>query len=101
MLELTEQGRLRVQNEDRFRTLLDRLVKSGAVDDAVRQELAKGQCAYLTASYSRISGMPQSLAISSDIRGGFLDLKVDGDAAGRVERTTDELKRDVDDASKK
>ena len=101
VLELTEQGRLRVQNEDRFRTLLDRLVKSGAVDDAVRQELAKGQCAYLTASYSRISGMPQSLAISSDIRGGFLDLKVDGDAAGRVERTTDELKRDVDDASKK
>ena len=101
VLALTEEGRMRAQNEDRFRTLLSRLAKSGAVDDAVRQELAKGQKAYLTASYSRIRGMPQSLAISSDIRGGFLDMKVDGGAAGQVERTTDDLKREVDDASKK
>ena len=101
VLELTEQGRMRAQNEARFRTLLDRLAKSGAVDDAVRQELAKGQRAYLTASYSRIKGMPQSLAISSDIRGGFLDMKVDGNVADQVERTTEDLKRDVDNASKK
>ena len=76
------------------------LYVESAVDDAVRQELAKGQGAYLSASYSRLAGMPQSLTITSDIRGGFLDLKVDGNAAGQVERTTDELKRDVDDASK-
>ncbi len=101
VLELTEQGRMRAQNEARFRTLLDRLAKSGTVDDAVRQELAKGQRAYLSASYSRIRGMPQSLAISSDIRGGFLDMKVDGNVAGQVERTTEDLKREVDDASRK
>ena len=101
VLELTEQGRMRTQNEAHFRTLLNRLVKSGAVDDAVRLEIAKAQSTYLKASYSRIAGMPSTLTIGSDITGGFIDLKVDGSNAGAVRQTTDDLARESEKASKK
>lgn len=87
-LELTEEGRLRAKDEDGFRASLERTLKSGEVDDAVRREVAEGRKAYLSASFKRLSGMPETLAIGADVAAGVFDLEIDekGDGKKKEER---------------
>ena len=63
VLSLNEEGR-RIRKEDKyFDTLMDRIEKSGATDDAVRMIRARGYGKYLESSYTRIHGMPQVLSM--------------------------------------
>ncbi len=89
VLRLNEEGR-RIRKEDEyFDTLMDRIEKSGATDDAVRLLRARGYAKYLSSSYTRIHGMPQVLSMRDcDMPDFGLDPDKDGDG---VETTTDEL----------
>lgn len=60
-LSETEEGRRRRKDDAWFDELLARYRKSGAMDDFVRSEKAKGYAQYLSSSYTRIEGMPQTL----------------------------------------
>jgi hypothetical protein len=63
VLRENDEGR-RIRKEDRyFDTLMDRIEKSGATDDAVRMIRARGYGKYLASSYTRIEGMPQILSM--------------------------------------
>ena len=62
VLKENEEGR-RLRREDRhFDILMDRIEKSGATDDTVRTLRAEGYSKYLSASHTRIEGMPQVLS---------------------------------------
>ena len=63
VLRENDEGR-RIRKEDRyFDTLMDRIEKSGATDDAVRMIRARGYGKYLASSYTRIEGMPAILSM--------------------------------------
>lgn len=65
VLHENAEGR-RIRKEDRyFDTLMDRIEKSGATDDAVRMIRARGYGKYLSSSCTRIEGMPQVLSMSN------------------------------------
>lgn len=89
VLSLTEEGR-RIRKEDEyFDTLMDRIEKSGATDDAVRLLRARGYAKYLSSSYTRIHGMPQVLSMRDcDMPDFGLDPDKDGDG---VETPTNDL----------
>lgn len=63
VLRENDEGR-RIRKEDRyFDTLMDRIEKSGATDDAVRMIRTRGYGKYLSSSWTRIEGMPQILSM--------------------------------------
>lgn len=53
------EGRTLRKRDAYFSALMDRIAKSGATDDDVRLIKAKGYGAYLSASHTRIAGMPE------------------------------------------
>lgn len=62
VLREDEEGR-RIRKEDHhFDILMSRIEKSGATDDDVRHLKAEGYSKYLSASYTRLEGMPQVLS---------------------------------------
>lgn len=62
VLKEDDEGR-RIRKEDRyFDILMSRIEKSGATDDDVRLLRAEGYGRYLSASYTRLEGMPQVLS---------------------------------------
>lgn len=62
VLREDEEGR-RIRKEDHhFDILMSRIEKSGATDDDVRLLRAEGYNRYLSASYTRLEGMPQVLS---------------------------------------
>lgn len=83
VLRLNEEGR-RIRKEDEyFDTLMDRIEKSGATDDAVRLLRARGYAKYLSSSYTRIHGMPQVLSMRDcDMPDFGLNPDKEGDGVG-------------------
>ena len=63
MVQLVEnaEGRSLRKRDAYFAMLMDRIAKSGATDDEVHLIKAKGYGAYLSASHTRIAGMPKVL----------------------------------------
>ena len=64
-LALTAEGEAARKKDALFAATMDRMEKSGATDDLVRDLVAKGYGQYLTASHTRIEGMPQSVALQN------------------------------------
>ena len=62
-LALTAEGEAARKKDTLFAATMDRMEKSGATDDLVRELVAKGYGRYLTTSHTRIEGMPQSLTL--------------------------------------
>ena len=62
-LALTAEGEVARRKDALFAATLDRLEKSGATDDLVRELVARGYANLLTTSYTRIEGMPRSLTL--------------------------------------
>jgi hypothetical protein len=64
-LALTAEGEAARKKDALFAATMDRMEKSGATDDLVRELVAKGYGQYLTTSHTRIEGMPQSIALQT------------------------------------
>ncbi|MBP5787841.1 MAG: PEGA domain-containing protein, partial [Kiritimatiellae bacterium] len=64
-LGLTPEGAVARRRDALFGQLMDRLEKSGATDDLVRELVARGYAQYLTASHAQLDGMPQSLVLEN------------------------------------
>lgn len=63
VLRESEEGR-KIRKEDKhFDLLMERIEKSGTVDDKVRLLRASGYSKYLQSSFTRIKGMPQVLSM--------------------------------------
>ncbi len=60
-LQENDEGRIRRRSDAHYAVLMERIAKSGATDDEVRLIKAKGYGAYLSASHTRIAGMPKVL----------------------------------------
>lgn len=63
VLALTPEGEAARKKDKLFAALLDRMEKSGATDDLVREVVAKGYAHYLSVSSTQIQGMPQTLTL--------------------------------------
>lgn len=64
-LSLTAEGEAARKKDALFAATMDRLEKSGATDDLVRELVAKGYAKYLETSHTRIDGMPQALTVQN------------------------------------
>ncbi len=64
-LALTAEGNALRKKDALFAATMDRLEKSGATDDLVRELVAKGYGQYLATSHTRVEGMPQSLTLQN------------------------------------
>lgn len=62
-LALTAEGEAARKKDALFASTMDRMEKSGATDDLVRELVAKGYGQYLTTSHTRIEGMPRSVSL--------------------------------------
>ncbi len=62
VLKENDEGRQRRKEDRHFDILMSRIEKSGATDDDVRHLKAEGYSKYLSASYTRLEGMPQVLS---------------------------------------
>lgn len=60
-LALTPEGEVARKKDALFAATMDRMEKSGATDDLVREVVAKGYAHYLETSHVQLEGMPQSL----------------------------------------
>ena len=91
VLKENEEGR-QIRKEDRhFDLLMDRIEKAGATDDDVRILRAEGYSKYLSASHTRIEGMPQVLS-AHDFNPDFgLSNAADDDAGTSTEAYIREL----------
>lgn len=64
-LTLTAEGEAARKKDALFAATMDRLEKSGATDDLLRELVAKGYAKYLETSYTRLEGMPQTLSVQN------------------------------------
>ncbi len=64
-LALTADGNALRKKDALFAATMDRMEKSGATDDLVRELVARGYGQYLTTSHTRIEGMPQSISLQN------------------------------------
>lgn len=64
-LALTPAGEAARRKDALFAATMDRMEKSGATDDLVRELVAKGYGQYLATSHTQIQGMPQSLTLQN------------------------------------
>ena len=64
-LALTAEGNALRKKDALFAATMDRLEKSGATDDLVRELVAKGYGQYLATSHTQIQGMPQALTLQN------------------------------------
>lgn len=64
-LALTAEGEAARKKDALFAATMDRMEKSGATDDLVRELVAKGYGQYLTTSHTRIEGMPRSISLQN------------------------------------
>jgi hypothetical protein len=62
-LTLTPEGNAARKKDALFAATMDRMEKSGATDDLVREIVARGYAQYLSASHVQLHGMPQSLGL--------------------------------------
>lgn len=62
-LALTAEGEAAKKRDALFAATLERMEKSGATDDLVRELVAKGYGTYLATSHTQIEGMPQTLTL--------------------------------------
>lgn len=64
-LALTPEGETARKKDALFSAMMDRIEKSGATDDLVRELVAKGYGQYLSTSHTQIQGMPQSVTLQN------------------------------------
>ena len=64
-LALTPEGERARKKDALFAATMDRMEKSGATDDLVRELVAKGYGQYLATSHTQIQGMPQTLTLKN------------------------------------
>lgn len=64
-LALTAAGEAARKKDALFAATMDRMEKSGATDDLVREIVAKGYGQYLTTSHTRIEGMPGAITLQN------------------------------------
>ena len=57
----TPEAAAAAKRDELFATLLERARKSGLTDDLVRETVAAGYARYLSASHTRLDGMPQTI----------------------------------------
>lgn len=62
-LALTAEGEAARKKDALFAATMDRMEKSGATDDLVRELVAKGYGRYLATSHTQIEGMPRSVTL--------------------------------------
>ncbi len=65
-LVLTEEAAAAAKRDTMFASLLERARQSGLTDDLVRELVARGYSQYLSASHTKLDGMPQTLGIGGD-----------------------------------
>ena len=64
-LALTAEGEAVRKKDALFAATMDRMEKTGATDDLVREIVARGYGQYLTTSHTRIEGMPRSISLQN------------------------------------
>lgn len=63
----TAEGNAMRKKDALFAATMDRIEKSGATDDLVRELVAKGYARYLSVSHTQIEGMPRSLTLRNSV----------------------------------
>lgn len=97
-LALTAEGEAAKKRDALFAATLERMQKSGATDDLVREIVAKGYGNYLSTSHTQIEGMPQTLSLQQSTLPS-LGLSPDG-VSPNPGPTTDQLLQKASDLAK-
>lgn len=89
-LVLTPEGESARKKDALFAATMDRMEKSGATDDIVREVVAKGYAQYLTASHVQLHGMPQELSLPQFVPSAEVDVSsIEPDGGPSTEKFTD------------
>lgn len=90
-LALTSEGNAMRKKDALFDATMDRMEKSGATDDLVRELVARGYAQYLTTSHMQIEGVPQSVTLlnSSGSALGLPDARMDVPGGPSTEEVID------------
>lgn len=89
-LALTSEGESARKKDALFAATMDRMEKSGATDDLVREVVAKGYAQYLSASHVQLHGMPQELALPEFVPSAEVDVSsIEPDGGPSTEKFTD------------
>lgn len=89
-LALTPEGESARKKDALFAATMDRMEKSGATDDIVREVVAKGYAQYLSASHVQLHGMPQELALPQFVPSAEVDVSsIEPDGGPSTEKFTD------------